>query len=161
MDWEAGADNRVFRYRTTFVEGIISSMRHWRPFLLLLNTTGLFQQPGHVSWLAARTAAELGNGLLRSEIHEIGNQGRDGPDTSDLGVNIYSCSLSFLVNFCSAKTNRFFFPAAKTWSYLRCSKICGFWAWLWCWLCTDKYRTYGIFKSHSEQLFNTSTFSRH
>lgn len=89
-------------------------------------------------------------------------------------MNTCSCSLSFLVSFCSCKTKTvwkslpvllFFPPTDKTWSYFRCYNLlfnhfttCGFWAWLWCGLCTDKYSTCGIFNSHLEHLFNTSIF---
>lgn len=44
-------------YKTAFVESIISSMRYLKPFLLSLNTRGLFQQSGHASWLAVQMAA--------------------------------------------------------------------------------------------------------
>lgn len=112
--------------------------------------------------------------LLRYEIHESGNQEQEGPDSAYLVMNTCSCSLSFLVSFCSCKTKTvwkslpvllFFPPTDKTWSYFRCYNLlfnhfttCGFWAWLWCRLCTDKYSTCGIFNSHLEHLFNTSIF---
>lgn len=120
----------VFRYKMAFLESIISSTRHLKPFILSLSTKGLFRQSGHVSWLAVPMAAET-----RQWVAPVWNswnrKSRPGrSDTSDLGTNICSCSLSFPVGFCSAKTKivwkslsvdfRFFFPTGKTWSYLRC-----------------------------------------